>query len=221
MTKTLKDQNIWKLWLIVAVNSVFLYAVIQANAIEVDGVRSIFTDPHNLISVGIAVVVATVLNGVLSADAKARLVFMRWRHALPGHRAFSRYARSDARIDIASLEKMRGAPFPTEPVEENRVWYRMYKTIENHPTVLHVHRDFLLMRDYAGLSALFLLFYGAVGLYAIASTKIAAIYLLLLVVQFVVVRQAASNYGVRMVTTVLAEKASEDTPPRARPRKGA
>ncbi|MGA3099525.1 MAG: hypothetical protein ABSF25_23975, partial [Bryobacteraceae bacterium] len=87
--KSLKDQYRWQLWMIVAVNTLFLYGVVQANAIKVDGLRAIFTDAQNLLPVGVALIVATVLTGLLSSEAKARLVFLRWHHALPGHRAFS------------------------------------------------------------------------------------------------------------------------------------
>ena len=86
-----------------------------------------------------------------------------------------------------------------------------------------LHRDFLLLRDYAGLCALFVVFYGAAGIFAIPSIKIGLIYLLMLVIQYVLVRQAAYNYGVRMVTTVLARRAAKDgadvpKPPRKRTR---
>jgi hypothetical protein len=204
--KSLKEQNLWKLWLLVSLNTVFLYGVIQADAIEVNGLRSIFTEAENLIPVAMATVLATVLNGFLSANAKARLVFLRWSHALPGHRVFSQYAPSDPRIDLARLERMNGSKFPTDHVEQNRVWYRIYKTVENLPSILQIHRDFLLLRDYTGLSVPFLIFYGAAGLYAIPSIKVATVYLILLLAQYVIFRQSASNYGIRMVTNVLAEK---------------
>ena len=154
--KSLKDQNRWQLWIIVAVNTLFLYGVVQANAIKVDGLRGIFTDAQNLLPVGVALVVATVLTGLLSSEAKARLVFLRWHHALPGHRAFSVHAVRDPRIDVAALEKIHGAAFPVDPVEQNRAWYRIYKTMENDAAVRQVHRDFLLLRDYTGLCAVFI-----------------------------------------------------------------
>ena len=83
-------------------------------------------------------------------------------------------------------------------------WYRIYKTIENDAAVRQVHRDYLLLRDYTALSAVFMIFYGAAGLYVIASMRTAMIYMALLIAQYAVARQAAANYGVRMVTTVLA-----------------
>jgi hypothetical protein len=205
---SLKEQNRWWLWMIVAANSLFLYGVVQANAIRADGLRNVFTDVRNLLPVGFAVLVATVLNGVLSAEAKARVVFLRWHYALPGHRAFSRYAGRDPRIDCASLARIVGSTFPVDPLEQNRAWYRIYKTVEYEPPVRQVHGDFLLLRDYTGLCALFIVFLGAAGLYAIPSAKIGAVYLVLLILQFGVVRLAAANYGIRFVTTVLAQAAA-------------
>ncbi len=221
--KSLKEQYRWQLWIIVAVNTLFLYGVVQANAIKIDGLRAIFTDAQNLLPVGVALIVATVLTGLLSSDAKARLVFLRWRHALPGHRAFSVHAGRDPRIDVAALEKIHGAAFPVDPVEQNRAWYRIYKTMENDPAVRQVHRDFLLLRDYTGLCVVFIVLYGAVGLFFVPSTRIALIYLVVLAVQYALVRQAASNYGTRMVTTVLARRAAKEetgspTPPKKRSR---
>lgn len=206
--KSLKEQNRWQLWIIVAANSLFVYGVVQANAIKVDGLRAALTDVQNLVPVGIALVIATVLNGLVSADMKARLVFLRWRHALPGHRAFSKHAVRDSRIDIATVEKLHGGQLPIDPAEQNRAWYRFYKTVEHDHAVRQVHRDFLLLRDYTGLSAVFVVFYGIAGLYAIPSLRIGLIYLLVLFVQYLVARQAASNYGIRMVTTVLARLSS-------------
>jgi hypothetical protein len=208
--KSLKEQNRWQIWIIVAANSLFLYGVVKANAIKADGLRAAFTDVRNLVPVSFALVIATVLNGLLSADMKARLVFLRWHHALPGHYAFSKYAARDARVDLAALEKLHAGLLPVDPVEENRAWYRIYKTVENDQAVRQVHRDFLLLRDYAGLSAVFIAFYGAAGLYAIPSAKVGLVYLLALVAQYVVVGHAASNYGIRMVTTVLARRAAKE-----------
>jgi len=55
----------------------------------------------------------------------------------------------------------------------------------------------------------FIAFYGAAGLYAIPSARTAIIYLLVLAAQYLIARQAASNYSVRMVTTVLARRAAK------------
>lgn len=207
--KSLKDYK-WQLWIIVAVNTLFLYGVVQANAIRVEGLRTIFTDAQNLLPVGVALIVATLLNGLLSVEAKGRVVFGRWHNALPGHRAFSEHAMRDSRIDIAALERIHGSPLPTDPIEQNRTWYRLYKAIENDPAVWQAHRDYLFMRDYAGLAVIFLVLYGAMGMFTIASKRVGLIYLVMVAVQLVLVRQAARNYGIRFVTTVLARNAGKE-----------
>jgi hypothetical protein len=63
------------------------------------------TGASNLPPVGLAVVVTTVANGLLSADLKARLVFCDRKYALPGHRAFSVYAKKNPRIDFVRLQR--------------------------------------------------------------------------------------------------------------------
>jgi hypothetical protein len=206
VAKSLKDQYRSYIWFINAFNSVFLYTVAQADAIELAGLRAIFSDIGNLVPVGIAVVIATVLNGVLSPTAKARLVFLRWRDALPGYRAFSHYGQSDPRIDPAKLRAAIGQDFPTIGVDQNRMWYRLYRTVESESQIVTLHRDFLLTRDYASLSILFLVFYGSASLYAIPFSRVAITYICGLVLQYVLTRQAAVHYGVRLVTTVLAIK---------------
>jgi hypothetical protein len=209
--KSLKEGNRAHLGLITVANSLLLYAVAQTSTISVAGLKALFTESTNLLPVGFAFIVATVANGLLSADMKHRLVFLRWQHALPGHRAFSKYAASDPRIDIAKLKKVCGNKLPDDPVEQNRTWYRFYKTVEGNPSVLQVQRDFLLMRDYVGLAALFAVVFGAVALIEVPSWRVSLTYCLFLVAQLVLVRQAASTYGVRFVTTVLAEKAATPT----------
>jgi hypothetical protein len=206
LSKSLKEQNRTLLWTIIAVNAVVFCAVVRANAIQLDSFSSVFGEPQKLVPAGLAVLISTVMNGFLSADTKARLVFLRWRNALPGHRAFSEYANSDPRIDPVVLRRSLGSAFPVDPVDQNRIWYRLFKAVEKEPAVEQVHGDFLLLRDYTGLSALFIIFNGGVGLYAISSLKVWALYLMLLIVQFILVRQAASQYGIRMVSTVLARQ---------------
>ncbi len=66
----------------------------------------------------------------------------------------------------------------------------------------------MLLRDYTTLSALFFVLFGSLSFELFTSEKIAAFYVAILLVQFLVVRQAAANCGVRLVTNVLALKAT-------------
>jgi hypothetical protein len=215
MSKPLKEQNHLSIWLIVAANALILYMAITADSLRLAGLGAVVKEFENLLPVGLAVVITSVLNGLLSNDMKANLVFWRWRNVLPGHRAFTHYAKSDARIDVASLERALGSVLPTDPPEQNRFWYRLYKTVQEKPAVTQVHRQFLLLRDYTGLAFLFFVFFGAAGMYAIPSWKTSVTYLGVLLVQYLLARKAAANYGARMVCTVLAEVAA--TPPASSP----
>ena len=47
-----------------------------------------------------APIAAFILDGLLSADAKARIVYCRYRHPLPGSRAFSVHLLNEARADL-------------------------------------------------------------------------------------------------------------------------
>jgi hypothetical protein len=206
--RSLKDGNRVHIALIAVMNSLLLYTIVQTGAISIAGFKALLTEWTNLLPVGLAVTAATVANGLLSANMKARLVFLRWRHALPGHRAFSKYAASDPRIDIDELKTACGNTFPDDPVDQNNTWYRLYKSIEKRSSVLQAQRDFLLMRDYAGLAALFVIVFGSAAFVEVPSWRVFATYSLFLAGQFLVVRHAAFTYGVRFVTTVLAEKAA-------------
>jgi hypothetical protein len=142
------------------------------------------------------------LTAVLPPDFKASLVFWRVRHALPGHRAFSKYLNGDARIDVAALERRIGT-FPAEPDAQNAEWFRIYRLHRNDDAVLDANRRFLLFRDLAAVSLLL-----AVGVpvalklvgLEIAMGPAGAVF----AVQYVLGAVAAQQAGIRLVRTVLA-----------------
>lgn len=206
-SKNLKDQNRWQLWLVIAGNALAFYGACSWETIATSGIRSALAGAANLLPVGFAIVVTTIVNGLLSVAVKDRLVFLRWHQALPGHRALSVHAKADPRIDFTRLQRALGNKLPSDPVSENKAWYRLYLEVQNAPAVLQVHRDFLLLRDYTGLSALFIVGLGAAAILTINGWKVVAIYIGLLMLQFIVVRHAAATYGVRFVCTAMAQKA--------------
>jgi hypothetical protein len=205
--KSLKDQNRWQLWLAILANVVVFYAVMQWDEIAISGMEVIAKKSAHILPVGLAVLVTTVINGLLSPEAKARIVFMRWKNALPGHRAFTDLAPRDSRIDLDRLKKACGAKLPVDPADQNRTWYGLYKSVEKRPSVEQVQRDFLLTRDYSAFTVFSLLVFGTVALFAVQNSVVSLVYFVGLVAQFFLVRQAAANYGNRFVTTVMAEKA--------------
>lgn len=207
--RSLKDQNRWQLWLTIAANFALFYAVAQSDAIAVSGIKGLLEGAANLLPVGLALIVTSIANGLLNAAAKARLVFLRWHFALPGHRAFSKHGPGDPRIDMARIRKTMGEDFPSTPSEENRAWYRLYKDTEKDPAVVQSHREFLFTRDYAAFSFLFFLGFGTASFFLVQSLRVSLIYCVVLLAQFLIVRHAAATYGVRFVTTVLARKADK------------
>ena len=208
-SKSLKEQNRWQLWLIIALNAVIFYSITRFDPIETAGWKGLFTAATNLLPIGFAFIVTSLANGLLSANTKARLVFLRWTHALPGHRAFSEHAPADPRVDLDRLRKFLGNKLPDGPEAENKTWYRIFKEEEAAPEVQHIHREFLLMRDYAGFSALFFVVLSIAAFVLLQSWKVALIYCLLLLLQFVVARHVAATYGVRFVCTVMAVKSAK------------
>ncbi|GEP00726.1 hypothetical protein [Methylobacterium haplocladii] len=206
MAKSLKDQNNWRLWLIVVANAIFFYVVQQANEMRLDGLPALFKQIPNLLPIGLAGVVATVLNTLPTAELKATIVYWRWNDALPGHRAFSKYVGRDSRIDQGRLLKAHRGKFPIAPTDQNAAWYKIYKVVRSDVMILDSNRIFLLLRDYASLSFLFVFIFGSAAFYLIESKIVVAQYLGVLILQYLIARIAAANAGVRLVTNVLALK---------------
>ncbi|ODM76728.1 hypothetical protein [Bradyrhizobium elkanii] len=207
MQKSLKEQNNWKIWLVVAFNVLFFWGYAKANAIRSDQMLSGWiSNVATLLPAGLAGIVATVLNSLISADMKARIVFWRWHHALPGNRAFSLYAPRDPRVNMGKL-KSQLKTLPIEPDEQNATWYKIYKSVEKQPSINDAHKTFLFLRDYATLSLLFLVIFGAMGgPLVITDWQVSGANAGILLCQFLIVCLAARNAGIRMVTNVLAIK---------------
>jgi hypothetical protein len=208
VVKSLKEQNNLTLWMVMAVNALFFYGVLNANAISMDGLSAIFSQAQTLAPVGIVGIVVAVLNALPSADIKATLVFWRLKYALPGHRAFTVHALNDTRINQQRLKTMFKGTLPIDPAEQNAAWYKLYRPVRDDVIVSSAHKLFLLLRDYTAMSVLFIVAFGPWALMAVTNRRVAAGYVLILLAQYLIVRQAAANAGVRMVTNVLALKTS-------------
>jgi len=205
MTQSLKDINKLPLYLMMAANLAFFYAVVQNNAIMTGNWVTLFRNLAGALPAGLGVILTGIINAQLSSEAKSRIVFMRWSNSLPGCEAFTRYAKSDLRVDVSSIEQSYG-PLPTDPRQQNALWYKLYKSVESEPSVRQVHRAFLFARDYACIGLMLVVVLGVAGFVQISSTRTALTYFVLLVLQFVFADRAARTHGKRFVTTVLAIK---------------
>ena len=205
MALALKDLNKVPLVSVVLANFAAFVAVTQSTDLRAVDWSSLTAALTRASPAGMALILVGIVNAQLGAEAKARVVFLRWRNPLPGSEAFTRHAREDHRVNVGALEGAFG-PLPTSPREQNALWYRLFKSVEDHLSVRQVHREFLFTRDYACLALLMLLVLAPLSIAEAPSIKAAMTYSGLLTLQFALVVRAARHHGVRLVRTVLALK---------------
>jgi hypothetical protein len=214
----LKGKNALSLWAFVGANLAIclsLFITKGFSTASIDQLWRSVTKKDGVIAV-LMPLLTIILSGLFSDTAKARLVFWRWRHPLPGCRVFTELIQSDPRIDVPALRKKHGE-FPQEAHAQNVLWYRLYKEHSGSIVISEAHRIYLLTRDMTALSAVFVVLFSiATGLDSIG-WKIAAFYSGALVAQCLLIATAARNYGVRFVLNVLAEEShSQQRSPKTR-----
>ena len=147
---------------------------------------------------------AVMLTGLVSSSNKARLIFWRWRDALPGHRAFSQLVLSDARLDLNRLRQLV-IPWPQTRLDENRVWFAIYKKVAEASTVLQAHKAFLLTRDIATVACIFAVAGPVALLLSGVDAQRLALYVLVMFIHYLVFMIVARNHANRFVCNVLVE----------------
>ena len=203
MKTPLKESIRVPLVAVILGNAVVFYIAVKTGNIFSEGLVAVLRDWQDALPVGGAVLLTTLLNGLLDRDKKARVVFWRWHNPMPSRQAFSRHAAAEQRVDVEALENRLGS-LPSDPAGESTLWYKIYKVHRDDPAVRQAHRDYLLMRDWCGLSFLGLIVLGGTGLFIIDPTATAWIYGALLLAQYLLTMFAARNYGVSLVRNVLA-----------------
>lgn len=200
----LKDSYKWLLRAVFVANVTAFWVVIvwQKGLADIGAALKSISLQDGLLGMMVSVG-AFLVDGLLSADTKARIVYWRWRHPLPGSRAFSRHLLVEPRADPDRLLALWG-PFPGEPARQNRLWYRIYQSTEKEIRVQEAHRAWLFSRDLAAHTFLFVGLLGSAALIFEVSPSIRGLYLLALGLQYIVAALAARTYGVRFVRTVLA-----------------
>ena len=207
MEKSLKEQNVKRLALAMAVNAAIYIAVLGGDW-TLAGLAGELMSLQGIAAAPLLTALAGIANAQINHNNKARLVFWRRSHPLPGSRAFTEYMHTDSRIDVIALQQYTDR-LPTEPGTQNALWYRWYREVEEDTRVRQVHREYLFTRDYTGIATLLAVSLGPLSFWQLESVAIAGFYSVALLAQYLVVRQAAYNHGVRFVTTVLAIKASK------------
>ncbi|HEV2692322.1 MAG TPA: hypothetical protein VG347_05445 [Verrucomicrobiae bacterium] len=210
MAKTassLKTKNAAYFWTFITANLAVFWAVMVLSKCDYDAVNQLWhkiTKKDGLLAVTMPLL-AIVLNGFLDDQTKARLVFWRWKNPLPGCRAFSNLIRDDPRINVEKLKLKLGA-FPRSPRDQNVLWYQIYKKNIKSVIVSDSHRIYLLTRDMAALSAVFIPALSTCTLLSACSLSLRTLYCVALFFQYFIVATSARNYGNRFVANVLAEE---------------
>lgn len=117
---TLKEKNTPLILIFIVWCLAVYFTFLSSPANFCDKLQSTFKEfnaKEGLIVI-VSPLLALILTGLISSENKARLVFWRYKYALPGHRAFSELAKHDARINITELVQKIG-PFPKAPKEQN------------------------------------------------------------------------------------------------------
>lgn len=155
--------------------------------------------------------VLLLLNTLVPQDLKHVLVFWRLRDVLPAHRAFTIYVPGDPRIDSAAL-KARVGEFPTDPRDQQNLWFRLYQKHKTELSAVDAHRPFLIFRDLAALSFL-LAILAPVLLWALGFSIATWSTLAVFAGQYILAALASRQAARRFVCTVLSlESHAPSTP---------
>jgi len=141
--------------------------------------------------------------GVFPRSFKEWLVFS--PQPRPGSRAFSHYMSRDSAIDEKALNEKLG-PFPDVPNDQNALWVSWLHEFDGELRIRSAYSRYLVARDWAVIAAV-LLILGSPLAYVVYATKSQAIwYIVTLLVQFILTRQAARVQGAQLVKSVLVRK---------------
>ena len=206
MEVSLKDVNKLGLALVAVANAVIYYALLTTG-FSLKEISAFLVDYEKYVPATFAVIIVGVLNALLDHNTKARLIFWRWKHPLPGSYAFTHVMYTDTRIDPDALRTYHD-PLPEDPADQNRLWFKWYREFHQEKAIAQVHREYLFTRDWCGLSCLLTFALGSLAIWQ-AEIKTAGIYIAFMVGQYLLVRIAARNHGKRFVAGVLAYKSSE------------
>lgn len=199
--KSLKSRNLPWLVSLVACDILILVALAFPDLLQVTPLPQLAI-ARAAISLIVPVAVL-LLSGLLSHATKASLVYWKLTNILPGHEAFTKHGPSDARVDMAALEKNVG-PLPTAPTEQNRLWFRLYRDVETEHSVAEAHKTYLLYRDMAAISVALLI--GVPICFFLAGLSLSAVWTAagVFVAQYLISAIAARHSGARFVSGVLA-----------------
>ena len=212
--QSLKAQNAWLIRAVLILHVLaFAYVAFEpfvlAQLTRADTLAEIkaAVAPGSL-SLAIIVLAKLVLLGLLPARLRDRLIHWRWRHPLPGSRAFTKFGPVDVRVDMARLERRYG-PLPTERGAQDRLFYKIYRAHADELGVLDAHKSYLASRDIGFINLILFVLLPAFAWWATGNPGRVAAYAASLFASYVVMALAAQIYAGRLVENVLATASNE------------
>jgi hypothetical protein len=209
-----KSQKTGNLPWLLAVSAANLVVFGVLTAIDPEPISKLAKSWEFILPAGAGLALICVINGLLSAEAKSRLVFWKWQDPLPGHEAYTVHAKNDPRFSQADVvEKLRlDQETMDDPKKQNAHWYKnVYTPTRDAPSVEQASRNWLFTRDYAAMSFMMIFLLGAAGYLIITPVIKWLIYVAGLIVQYLLVLWAARNYGVETVTNAIAVRTATPT----------
>lgn len=202
---TLKKQNRKSLVGFILVN-VVLFSLLSSNfVIDITGIKDLISNPLDprISSVILLFGLSIILEGILSSNLKAIIVFNRIKNPLPGCRVFTEIAPKDNRINMQKLTARYDNKLPSEPSSQNSEWFRLYKIFENVEVVEDSHKSFLLTRDLLALSIIMFVLSTVLHIFIGTSFQNIVYSVAIYIVIIIITKISAYNYGNRFANNVL------------------
>ena len=211
---SLKAQNAWLIRAVLLIHALaFAYVAFEpfvlaqlARPDALDKIKAALA-PGSL-SLAIIVLAKLVLLGLVPARLRDPLIHWRWRHPLPGARAFSKFGPADPRVDMAKLERTYG-PLPTDPGKQGGLFYKIYSAVAGTVGVLDAHKSYLAARDTGIINLLLFFLLPGFAYWATHDVGRTILYAAALLLSYLLMAIAAQVYGTRFVQNALAAASAD------------
>lgn len=213
--KSLKDENAWLIRGVLACHfAAFAFVAFKssglAGQITVAGMveqAEAFLKPGSL-SLVLIVLTKLWLLGLVPPGVRDQVIHWRRQHPLPGARAFTEIGPASSRVDMQTLDTLHG-PLPSDPGEQDRLFYRIYSQYRDEVPVQDPHRSYLAARDIGTINLLLTLPLPVLAGWVTADAALTVGYAVVLLLIYTVTAFAAQRYGERLVENTLAVASAE------------
>lgn len=175
--------------------------ITSENFLSSDMVKSFVNDKSIVFS--LLTIIILVLEGAIPSALRDRLIHLKFKDPLPGTRAFTHIAPNDSRIDLDAIALVHGE-LPTDPSLQNKLFYKLYSTVADKPSVTSSHKRYLLSRDLGTMTYLVTIPATVMALFSPNGWSAGLLVLGTGIALSLVFSMTAKNYGGRMVENALA-----------------